>query len=304
MDLHILGCGSATCSLRHMPSCQVVNFRDTLLMIDCGEGAQLNLRRHSLKFHRLRHIFISHLHGDHVLGLPGLVSTLDMLRFTGTLTVHTFADGIAVLKRVIDFFDRERGFTLEFNAISPDGGETLVDTNGYTVSTFPLFHRVPCVGFLVKEKPGLRHIDREACNYHGVPPYLMNDIRAGADFVTSDGRVIPSTHLTRPADPSHSYAYCSDTMFDERVAQSVAGVDWLYHETTYGDDCIEKARARGHSTAREAATIAQMAGVKRLLIGHYSKRYIDSGELANQAREVFPNVTDVNEGMVFDLNKP
>ena len=302
-ELNILGCGSATCTLRHMPSCQVLNVRDTLLMIDCGEAAQLNLRRMRLKFHRLRHIFISHLHGDHVFGLPGLVSTIDMLEFTGTLTVHTFAEGIGVLKRMIDFFDRERGYNLEFNAISPEGGEVIVDAPGYTVETFPLYHRVPCVGFKVSEKPKLRHIDRAACDYHGVPQYLMNDIRAGADFVKPDGTVVPASHLTHPADPSHTYAYCSDTMYDERVAASVSGVDWLYHEATYGDDSEAKAEPRGHSTARQAGRIARMAGAKHLIIGHYSKRYTDEEPLAAQAREEFPDVIAAREGMTIDLNK-
>lgn len=303
-ELNILGCGSATCTRRHMPSCQVLNVRDRLLMIDCGEAAQLQLRRMRLKPSRLGHIFLSHMHGDHVFGLPGLVSTLALLNCRGTLTVHTFAEAAEVLRRFIDTFCQRVDLDLRFNVISPEGGETVLDEAGFTVSTFKLYHRVPCVGFLVREKPKLRHINGEMARFHGVPTYAMQALREGADWEAPDGRVIPNEWLTTPADASISYAYCSDTVYDRRVAAAVQGVDWLYHEATYGDDAAPKAMPRGHSTARQAAMVAREAGVKRLIIGHYSSQYNDEAPLLAQAREVFPDTLLATEGLRLNLQHP
>lgn len=301
LDLNILGCGSATSTLRHLPSSQVLNVRDRLMMIDCGEGAQLEMRRLRLKFSRLNHIFISHLHGDHCFGLPGLLSTLSLLGKTGTLTVHTFADGKRLFEDWINYFSRERTFNLEFNVIGTRS-ETIYEDDAITVRTFPLRHRVPCVGFRFDEKPKLRHICPEAVTAHNVPRYFYNSLRQGEDYVTPEGVVIPNAQLTLPPEPCRSYAYCSDTMPSARVRRAVEGVDWLYHEATYGDDCARQARNRYHSTAREAATIAREAGVKNLILGHFSSRYTDEQPLLDQAREVFKSTMLAREQMTIDLN--
>ena len=300
-DLNILGCGSATCTTRHMPSCQVLNIRDNLFMIDCGEGAQLQLRRMKLKFNRLNHIFISHLHGDHCFGLPGLLSTLSLLGKTGTITVHTFADGAALFKQWMDYFCRESTFKLEFNVIKV-GKAVIYEDDAITVSTFPLLHRVPAVGFRIDEKPKPRHIDPFALNRYNIPHYACNSLRHGADWTTEEGIVIPNDRLTTEAEPSHSYAYCSDTKYSRRVISAVQGVEWLYHEATYGSELTAKAHSRYHSTALEAATVAREAGVKQLIIGHYSKRYIDETPLLNEARSVFPHTILAREGLTIDLN--
>ena len=299
-EVNILGCGSATPSLLHLPSCQVVNFRERLLMIDCGEGAQLSLRRAYLKFSRLTDIFISHLHGDHFLGLPGLLSTLALHQEGGTVTVHTFEQGADILSRIMDVFCRDTSFTLKYDVFSPEGG-VLIDDKSLRVTAFPLYHRVPCCGFRFDEKPGLRHMRGDMARFHNVPVYRMSEIKAGADFIKEDGTVIPNSVLTTDADPARSYAYCSDTAFDPRVAHSVHGVDLLYHEATYGNDKGEKAAPRGHSTAEEAARIALMAEAHRLVIGHYSKSYDDITPLLEQARSVFPNTFAANEGDVFSV---
>lgn len=302
LELNILGCGSATSSLRHMPSCQVLNVRDNLFMIDCGEGAQLAMRRMGLKFSRLGHIFISHLHGDHCFGLPGLLSTMALLGNTGSVTVHIHEDGARLLQQDMDYFCRERPYELKFNIIKMEEG-LIYEDDAITVRTIPLQHRVPTVGFVFAEKPKLRHIDSEAVKFHDVPLYAMNSLRQGEDFVTPDGRIIPNSHLTHDADRSLSYAYCSDTKFSNKVIKAVEGVDWLYHESTYGDESAVKARSRFHSTAREAATVAREAGAKRLILGHYSKRYLDETPLLEQAQEVFPNTILGCEGLTVDLNK-
>lgn len=301
-ELTILGCGSATSTLQHLPSSQVLNVRDNLMMIDCGEGAQLELRRHRLKFARLNHIFISHLHGDHCFGLPGLISTMALLGKTGTLTVHTFADGADQFGSLLSYFCREMPFKLEFNVISMKTA-VIYEDDAITVSTFPLRHRVPAVGFIVREKPKLRHIRPDAVKQWNVPVWALNGLRQGTDFVTPEGLTIPNAELTTDADPQISYAYCSDTMPSKRAVSAIEGVDWLYHEATYGDECTKIARQRFHSTARQAAIAAREAGVKHLILGHYSKRYTDLSPLLAQAQEEFPATILGNEGLIVDLNK-
>lgn len=302
LELNILGCGSATMTTRHQPSCQVLNVRDNLMMIDCGEGAQLAVRRSRLKLMRLNHIFISHLHGDHCFGLPGLVSTMALLKRSNSLTIHTFKDGVELFSRMLDYFCRERPFELRFNVI--DTHKRIIhEDDAVTVTTFPLLHRVPAVGFLIAEKPKLRHIIGEEVKRLGVPHYAMNTLRQGQDWVTPEGIVIPNDRLTTAADPAISYAYCSDTKFSRRVIKSVEGADWLYHEATYDDSMRIKAHKRYHSTALEAATVAREAGVRHLILGHYSKRYTDETVLLNEARTVFPATRLGNEGMVIDLNQ-
>ncbi len=287
---------------RHQPSCQVLNVRDNLMMIDCGEGAQLSVRRMKLKLMRLNHIFISHLHGDHCFGLPGLVSTMALLNRTNSLTIHTFKDGAELFSGMLDFFCRERPFEVRFNII--DTHKRIIwEDDAMTVTTFPLVHRVPAVGFRFQEKPKLRHIIGEEVQRLGVPHYAMNALRQGEDWITPEGTIVPNDQLTTAADPAISYAYCSDTKFSRRVIKNVEGVDWLYHEATYDESLRVKAHKRYHSTALEAATVARDAGVKQLIIGHFSKRYLDETPLLDEARSIFPATRLANEGLVVDLNQ-
>lgn len=300
-DINYLGCGSATPTAHHLPSCQVIDFRGQLMMIDCGEGAQLQFKRMRLKLNRLTHIFISHLHGDHFLGLPGLLSTMALHDISGTITVHTFAEGADVLDRILRVFCRERPYTIEYDILEP-GRATIVDDKALTIETFPLDHRVPAVGFLFKEKPGQRHIIGDMVRYHEVPVSRMNDIKNGADFVRPDGRVIPNAMLTTDPTPARSYAYCSDTAYKPDIAEWVRGVDTLYHEATYCDDCLAKAKTRGHSTASQAGLIATAAGARRLVLGHYSKVYRDINQFAREAANTFSGeIVAANEGLTLNL---
>ena len=302
LELNILGCGSATMTPRHQPSCQVLNVRDNLMMIDCGEGAQLAVRRMKLKLMRLNHIFISHLHGDHCFGLPGLISTMALLNRTNSLTIHTFKDGAELFGQMLDYFCRERPFEVRFNIIDTHK-RVIWEDDALTVTTFPLVHRVPAVGFLFRETPKLRHIIGDEVKRLGVPHYAMNALRQGEDWVSPDGMVVPNDQLTTAADAAISYAYCSDTKFSRRVIKNVEGVDWLYHEATYDDSLRVKAHKRHHSTALEAATVAHEAGVGQLIIGHFSKRYLDETPLLDEARSIFPATRLANEGLVIDLNQ-
>lgn len=301
-NVTILGCGSATPTLRHSPSAQAVRYRNRLMLVDCGEGTQLQLRRYGLSFAKISDIFVSHLHGDHFLGLPGLLSTMALHGVEGAVTVHTFAEGADILRRLMAMFCHDTTFSLRYNIITPGQESVLFEDNNLRVTSFPLHHRVPCVGFRFDEKPKRRHIDGPAAKFYDVPHYMMDAIKDGADFTRPDGTIVPNNRLTTPADPSMSYAYCSDTAFDTRVADAVRGVDVLYHEATYGDDRAHNAAPRGHSTAREAGRIAALAGARELILGHYSKTVADESVLAAQAAEEFAGkVIAANEGLVINL---
>lgn len=299
--VHYLGCGSACPTLIHQTSCQVVEYRDRLFMVDCGEGAQTQMRRMHLKFSRLGHIFISHLHGDHLLGLPGLLSTLSLLQVSGSVTIHIFKEGAELMQTILNALSRETPFEIKFDIISPKGGQTVYEDKNLIITTFPLYHRVPCVGYLFREKPKVRHLNSEMLDFYKVPVKDRPLIREGADFVTEDGITVANERLTRPADPSLSYAYCSDTAYNPLVAEAVKGVDTIYHEATYLSEYEAKANARGHSTARQAAMTAAAAGARHLVMGHYSKRYETTEDFVAEASEIFPCSTAATEGMTIEL---
>ena len=299
--IHTLGCGSAKPSLRHQPSCTVVEHKGSLYMIDCGEGGQLAFMKQRLSFSKLRHIFLTHLHGDHVLGLPGLVSTLALTDNGGELTIHTFEEGMKQLKSMIDYFCRDTPFQIHYNVIKPEE-KVILETKSLTVRTIPLNHRVPTVGYVFEEKPKLRHINPEMTSYHKVPVAMMKRIKEGEDFIKPDGTVIPNSWLTTDADPSLSYAHISDTAYMPEIAGKIGPVDLLFHETTYLDDREADAKERGHSTARQAAMVARDSGAKCLLTGHYSSRYNDDSLFLKEAQEVFPNVILNKEGLKIHLD--
>ncbi|MCH5224614.1 MAG: ribonuclease Z [Muribaculaceae bacterium] len=301
--IHTLGCGSAKPSLRHLPACTVLEHRGSLYMIDCGEGAQLSFMKQRLSFAKLRHIFITHLHGDHVLGLPGLVSTMALTGNGGELNIYTFPEGIAKLKGMIDYFSHDTPFRINYHAIKPEEAKVL-DTKSLTVRTIPLDHRLPTVGYVFEEKPKPRHINPEMTKFHEVPVAWMKRIKEGEDFVKPDGTIIANRLLTTDPSPSLSYAHISDTGYMPGLAEKIGPVDLLFHETTYLDDREADAIARGHSTARQAATVARDAGAKCLLTGHYSSRYTDDSLFLKEAQEVFPNVILNNEGLRIDLDCP
>lgn len=301
-NVTILGCGSATPTMRHMPSCQAVHYRNKLMLVDCGEGAQLQMRRYGLSFAKVSDIFISHLHGDHFLGLPGLLSTMALHDVEGTVTVHTFTEGADILRRMMNIFCRDRSYNLEFDIVDPSHESVVFEDNNLMVTAFPLYHRVPCVGYRFDEKPKRRHINPAAIEFYKVPHYILNDLKDGADLVLPDGTIIDNNRLTTDADPQMSYAYCSDTAYNPAVAEAVKGVSVLYHEATYGDEGAAKAGPRGHSTAREAGRIAAAAGASTLVLGHYSKTIQDESVLVNEAAEEFSgNIIAGKEGLVIDL---
>lgn len=300
VTLHTLGCGSAKPTVRHNPSSSILNVRGNLFMLDCGEGAQLAMQRQRLGMHRLGHIFLTHLHGDHVFGLPGLVGSMGLGMMGGELTIHTFAEGKRILTQILDFFSRDMPFEVKFNVIEPSDG-LVYENKSLTVRSVRLKHRVDCVGYIIESKEGLRHINRPMCDFHGVPVWKMNAIKAGENFIKSDGSIIPNEVLTLPPTPGWSYAHISDTAYMPELADKIKNVDLLFHETTYCSPDAHLAAKRGHSTAAEAATVARDANAGRLLTGHYSSRYKDERQFLEEASAIFPRVILNNEGLVTKI---
>jgi ribonuclease Z len=300
-NINILGCGSALPTTRHSATSQIVDLRDKLYMIDCGEGTQVQMRHARVRFGRLAHIFISHLHGDHCFGLPGLISTLGMLGRTGELVIHGPKEVETFLHSTLDLFCRGLEFNIRFNPIDTQSHSLIMEDRSLSVYSIPLKHRIPTCGFLFAEKPKEAHIIREMTDFYQVPVRWMKDIKQGKDYITPEGEIIPNARLTRPAIPPKRYAYCSDTAYNRSIIPIIEGVDLLYHEATFIEEYSARAKETFHSTARQAAEIARDAQVKRLVIGHYSARYEDLSELHKEAMEIFPNTILGNERMVIPV---
>ena len=299
--VHILGCGSALPTLRHYASSQLVEIRGKLMMIDCGEGTQMQLRRCHARFTKLSHVFISHLHGDHCFGLIGMISTFGLLGRTATLHVHGPAALGDMLTQQIQFFCRDLGYDVAFHEVDTTKRQVVYEDRSLTVESIPLCHRLPTCGFLFREKPLLPHIRREMIDFYNVPQSQIQNIKNGADWTTADGEHVPNERLVTPADKPRSYAYCSDTRYLPELHQLLEGVSTLYHESTYGDDNRALAEKYNHSTASEAACVARDAHVGQLLLGHYSSRYEDENVLLREAQNIFPNTILTQEMMVIDV---
>lgn len=300
-EVHILGCGSALPTTRHNASSQVIRIGNKQFMIDCGEGTQLQLRRGHVHFSFINNIFISHLHGDHTFGLIGLISTFGLLGRTAPL--HIYADAMLekIMRPQLDFYCKEIKYPIFFHSIDAGKHATIYEDNTITVETLPQRHRIPCCGFLFREKPKKRHLIGDVVNFYNIPPYMRQAIKDGADFVTADGDTVPNNKLTKDADPSRSYAYCSDTSPCPENIELIKGIDLLYHEATFANSEKERAAITHHSTAQQAAEIARQAGVKRLLLGHFSSRYDNEEQLLAEAKEIFANTITANEGMTITI---
>ena len=296
-EVNILGCGSALPTTRHFPTSQVMNIREKLFMVDCGEGAQLQLRRSKLKFGRLNHIFISHLHGDHCFGLMGLISTFGLLGRTATLHIYAHEELERILKPQLDFFCKGMAYEVAFHTIDPTRQEVIYDDRSVSVSTIPLRHRVPTCGFLFQEKQTPNHIIRDMVDFYQIPVFELNRIKNGEDYITPEGTVVPNHRLTTPSAPPRSYAYCSDTICLKSIVPQIKGIDLLFHEGTFAQCDAARAKETFHTTAMQAAEIAREAEVKQLLIGHFSARYEDESILLKEAQTVFPNTLLAKENL-------
>jgi len=300
-ELHILGCGSALPTTRHFATSQVLNVRDKLFMIDCGEGCQMQFRRSRLKFSRLNHIFISHLHGDHCFGLLGLISSFGLLGRTADLHIYSPAGLEELLQPMLKFFCDNLPYKVFFHAFETKRPTLIYEDRSLTVTTIPLKHRIACCGFLFAEQPTLNHIIRDMVDFYEIPLYELNKIKNGEDYVTADGTVVPNARLTIPADPPRKYAYCSDTIYRESVIEQIKEVNLLFHEATFAQKEQARARETFHTTAAQAATIAKKANVKQLVIGHFSARYEDESVLLEEAQMVFPETILARENLCVTI---
>ncbi|MFN8165304.1 MAG: ribonuclease Z [Bacteroidia bacterium] len=300
-DVSILGSSSATPIYQRHPTAQVLNIHERFFLVDCGEGTLIQMNRYKIKFHRINHIFISHLHGDHYLGLLGLLSTMHLQG--RTVDIHIY--GPKPLWEIIDIQLRHSETNLRykiiFHEIDHQKSSVLFEDDDIIISTIILNHRIPCTGFLFREKQKKRKLIKDILEKHKVPVSFYNELKNGEDFVTPEGKVIKNSLLTMDPRQPRSYAFCSDTMYDERILEDIKEIDLLYHEATFLDDKSERARETFHSTASQAATIALKAKVKRLIIGHFSARYKNLYPLLEEAKTVFENTSLAMEGDVFSI---
>ena len=258
-------------------------------LIDCGEGTQVQLRKAKAKFSKINHIFISHLHGDHVFGLPGLISSFRLLGRETPLHVYGPKGIIEMMETIFRITETHQGFDVVFHELSSKKSEKVFEDNRVEVFTIPLDHRIYCNGYLFKEKPKERHLNmQEISKYPEIEICDYHNLKRGKDIQLSDGYILKNENLTKPAEPSVSYAFCSDTRYLESIIPIIKNVDVLYHEATFLHDLKKMADYTGHSTALEAAKIARKANVKKLILGHFSNRYNDLSVFLNEACEIFP----------------
>ncbi|MDR0581647.1 MAG: ribonuclease Z, partial [Prevotellaceae bacterium] len=272
-ELTILGTSSALPTKEHYPTAHVLNVHERLFLIDCGEGAQMQMLRAGLSPGRLDAVFISHLHGDHVFGLFGLLSTMSMMKRQKELPVYAPAQLEEVLRDHLRHFGADMAFQPVVHPVDTNTPALIYHNQGMTVHSIPLAHRVPATGFLFREKPPLRNVSRQLVATHRLPVSDILHLKNGHDVILPDGQTLTSEAATYQPYAPRSYAYCSDTMFSETVVEQVRHVDLLYHEATFLSDKSDVAQRTMHSTAADAATVARRAGVKRLLLGHFSSRY-------------------------------
>lgn len=299
--VQILGSGSATPRLHRNPSAQYVNVLERHILIDCAEGTQMQMQKFKVKPQRIQHILISHLHGDHYLGLVGLLSSMHL---NGRKkTVHIY--GPEALQEIVNIqlhhSKTTLGFELVFHPLTSSQSEKIFEDKVIEIWTIPLEHRIYCNGFLIKEKKKPRKISKEAIKKFSIPIAMMHKLANGEDWTKEDGSVISNSELTEDPQPPRSFAYCSDTRYSEKIIDVIQEVDLLYHEATFLKNLEDRAKKTYHSTAEQAAVIAKKAQVNELLLGHFSARYIEVNDFIEEARPIFDNVRVVKDGDVFDI---
>ena len=299
LGLTILGNNSALPAFERHPTAQVLTFGQHLCLIDCGEGTQCQLSKYKIKRNRISHIFISHLHGDHYFGLPGLLTSMSLMGREEPLHVHAPAALQQILELQINASGSPLSYPFHFHANMVDG--IIVNEPEFTVSAFSVKHKIECWGYLFREKKHLRKINNEKAQEHGVPLAQYHLLHRGENYIALDGSTILNEWVTYPNTNPKSYAYCADTIFDESLPEKVAGVDLLYHESTYLEEMTEMAGKRYHSTAYQAGVIGQKAQAKQLLIGHFSSKYECIEPFLHQAKKAFDNTHLAIEGVSFRL---
>ena len=301
MKLTILGSSSALPTSGRFPSAHVLNAHERLFLIDCGEGTQMQLRKTRIRFAKINHIFISHLHGDHVFGLYGLLSTFSLMGRRNQIHLYAPENYDNILKSHLSDFDINLSFEIDFIPLSGNNPVIILDDKYLTVTSFPLKHRVPAYGFLFREKLSDRNIIKEYIDKYNIPPIRIPAIKKGEDFITSDGKIVKNEEITLPPPEPLSYAYCSDTKYFKRLASFVKEVSLLYHEATFDKTKEDLADMTGHSTTVDAAKTALEANVGTLIIGHFSARYKDIAPLVDEARTIFPETYPAIDGKSYEV---
>ena len=296
----ILGSSSALPTSTRFPSAHVLNVHERLFLIDCAEGTQMQLRRFRIKLSKINHIFISHLHGDHTLGLVGLISTFNLIGRKSDLHIFAHPELEANLNYNLKFFVEEMNFKIVFHPIDSKN-KVIFDDGKIVVESLPLRHRVPSTGFLFREKRGYPNIRKELIEKYSLSLAEISAIKNGSDYVTSEGQIVLNGDLTYFALEPRSYAYCSDTLYSERLIGLIKNVDLLYHEATFASQDLKLAKLTGHSTAQQAATAAKKSNAKKLLIGHFSSRYKSVEPLLDEAKLIFENTSAVYDGQVYEV---
>jgi ribonuclease Z len=295
-ELLILGSSSASPTSERNPSAQLLNIAERYFLIDCGEATQIQLRRYKAKFQSIDHILISHLHGDHFFGLPGLLSSMHLLGRKQKLNIYCPQQLKGIIDSINGVSETRLNYPINWIYTSGDTLNLIFEDTKVEVYSFPLKHRIPCSGFLFKEKPLPRKIDKFLIEKLNISFADIHALKAGMDVVSQDGKLIRNMDATIDPPPPRIFSYCSDTIFDPGIVEYVRNSDLLYHESTFLEDNLERAKKTYHTTAKQAAEIARMANVRQLLLGHYSARYRNLGEFLNEAGAVFGNCLLATDG--------
>jgi ribonuclease Z len=301
-EVTILGSSSATPIFNRNPSAQALNINDHIYLVDCGEGTQQQMLRFDVKASRIDHIFISHLHGDHYLGLVGLLSSMHLNGRSKTLKLFGPPQLMEIIDLQLKYSDTTLQYAIDFIETHADKAEVILDNQDITVETIPLDHRIACTGFLFKGKKRLRKIIKERIAELNIPVEYYASIKKGDDYVSPDGKLYKNVDITLNPEEPKTYAYCSDTLYNENYFDQINNADLLYHESTFLNNMLERAQTTYHTTAWQAGDVALKTNAKKLLIGHFSARYKTLNELLEEAQSVFPETELAVEGKTFVIS--
>jgi len=304
LKLCILGNGSAVPTSYSNPSSQILNYKGTQFLFDCGEGTQMQMIKYRIKHRKLDNIFISHLHGDHFYGLIGLISTFHLFGRDRKLTIYAPQELEELIQHQLKISNTNLRFELEYVHLEQMSDKIICEGNDFEIRSFPLKHSVPCWGFVFRQKIAALRIKKDFVLQKKMTPKQIVDVKNGGDFTDDKGVFFPNKEITNPPKPPLSYAYCSDTAYYESVVEKISGVTLLYHEATFDTQMLEVAVEKQHSTACQAALIAKKAGVSKLLLGHFSARFSNLTVLEQEAQSVFPNSFLSREGETYDIIIP
>jgi len=301
-ELTILGSSSAVPTSKRNLTAHVLNVHERFFLIDCGEGTQIQIRKNKIRFGKIDHIFISNLHGDHIFGLFGLISTFNLLNRDKDLHIYAHPDLENIINRHIEYFERSISFKIVYHHLNPKVNEVIFEDDKVKVETIPLKHRIPTCGFKFTEQPYLRNLRKDVVQIYNIPISKIQEIREGADFMNDAGELIPNSRLTLPPYKIRSYAYCTDTAYSEKIVPIIRDVDLLFHEATFAKSMKKQAKLTFHSTSEDAANIAKKAAAKKLILGHFSARYKDVSQIINEAKEIFVNTFSAEDGEKYEVN--